>query len=806
MFKSCLFLCLLTAVGLGAHSSGICAADQPRVLVEDCRLQRIAAEPEIVTPVGMAFNRHGSLLVIESHTHQRPEEYSGPLTDRIRILSDSDGDGMADQWSTFAEGFHQAMNLLPTADGKLYVVTRRDVVLLADDNADGIADRREQILTLQSPAEYPHNGLSGIVLNGNKLFVGLGDNFGAEYRMIGSDGSEVVDPGGKGEIFRASPRGENVERFATGFWNPFSLCFAGERLFCVDNDPDASPPCRLIDVLEGGDYGFRYDYGRAGVHPLQAWDGELPGTLPLVCGTGEAPTAVVFHRGYFWVTSWGDHRIERYQLVPDGKGSFTAKRNIVVQGESDFRPTGMAIAPDGSLYFSDWVDRSYPVHRQGRIWRLELGDMPAAKPPGLESAADLETRLAETTAASRMQPGEKLSPDADARMDELQHLHWQWRQDMKTLRQEDQPITPQLKSLLREALRHDHPDVRIYAVRWICDHRLTQFTEQVKQLLDAPPVSERYYLAILAAIDWLENEPTMRDSLVSNALVARELQNPRRSPPLKTFALKMITPDAAMLSPERLLEFLRSDYRPLRREAVRTLVLQQDPARFAVLAQIAQDDSLDQQLRADAVSGLGESAAHRELLESLADEDSTAYGAEAVRILRFLGELPPPREDRPHDLDTRGWMNLLASPGSANTGWRVFFSPTGPRCAACHQYEGRGSTIGPDLTRIGATASRKKVITSILQPSQEISPRYQPWILQTESGKTLLGQKLPQGGDTGREIYADANGAQFTVESESIVQRQASDTSIMPTGLVKTMSVDDLRNLVTLLLKRDDAQ
>ena len=35
-----------------------------------------------------------------------------------------------------------------------------------------------------------------------------------------------------------------------------------------------------------------------------------------------------------------------------------------------FRPVGLAVAPDGSLYFSDWVDESYNVHRKGRIWRL----------------------------------------------------------------------------------------------------------------------------------------------------------------------------------------------------------------------------------------------------------------------------------------------------------------------------------------------------------------------------------------------------------------------------------------------------
>ncbi len=126
--------------------------------------------------------------------------------------------------------------------------------------------------------------------------------------------------------------------------------------------------CRLC---RGGDYGFRYEYGRAGTHPLQAWDGELPGTLPMVCGVGESPTAIVPHSGSLWVTSWGDHRIDRYTLVPRD-ASYGGTHEIVVQGDSDFRPTGMAVSPDGSMYFGDWVLRDYPVHGHGRIWRLAL--------------------------------------------------------------------------------------------------------------------------------------------------------------------------------------------------------------------------------------------------------------------------------------------------------------------------------------------------------------------------------------------------------------------------------------------------
>ena len=155
-------------------------------------------------------------------------------------------------------------------------------------------------------------------------------------------------------------------------------------MFAVDNDPDSLPPCRLLHVVPGGDYGYKYRNGRKGTHPFTAWNGEVPGTLPMVTGVGEAPAGVIVcgntatrfpdklpadYRGDLLVTSWGDHRIERYQLKPRG-ASFSAERINVVVGDENFRPVDLVVGGDGAVYFTDWVDKSYNLHKKGRIWRL----------------------------------------------------------------------------------------------------------------------------------------------------------------------------------------------------------------------------------------------------------------------------------------------------------------------------------------------------------------------------------------------------------------------------------------------------
>src|SRR5262249_8245875 len=177
--------------------------------------------------------------------------------------------------------------------------------------------------------------------------------------------------------------GKRLRRVATGFWNPFGVCTdIFGRVFAVDNDPDAMPPCRLLHVVEGGDYGYQFRYGRSGRHPFQSWHGQLPGTLPMASGTGEAPCEVLSYEsdglpseylGHLLVTSWADHRIERY-LVKDKGASVAAELQPFVQGGKDFRPVGIAVAPDGSLFVSDWVLSDYQLHGRGAIWHIRWKD------------------------------------------------------------------------------------------------------------------------------------------------------------------------------------------------------------------------------------------------------------------------------------------------------------------------------------------------------------------------------------------------------------------------------------------------
>jgi putative membrane-bound dehydrogenase-like protein len=418
----------------------------PRLVVE-----RFAGAPDIVHPIALDFDAKGRLLVVESHTHFRPAKYAGPQHDRIRVLEDTDGDGKADKFTTFFEGTSATMDLAVHFDGSVFVATRNEILRLRDTNGDGKADESTRLIFLDTRGNYPHNGLCSLSFDSRgDLNFGMGENLGEPYKLMGADGTTLSGGGEGGNVYHCTADGKHLRRVATGFWNPFGSCrdIYG-RLFVVDNDPDASPPCRLLHVVEGGDYGFQFRYGRAGRHPFQAWNGELPGTLPMVAGTGESPCEVVSYesdglpdeyRGNLLVPAWADHRLERFILKANG-ASFTAERRTLIQGNDDFHPSGLAVAPDGSLCISDWGSKSYELHGKGGVWRVRWTDAkPAPRPKGPKEAllsADRKTRevaarlLAENEEGRRYLRSQQSSPSSRVRAASLTALNDAGQRDVR---------------------------------------------------------------------------------------------------------------------------------------------------------------------------------------------------------------------------------------------------------------------------------------------------------------------------------------------------------------------------------------
>ncbi len=161
-----------------------------------------------------------------------------------------------------------------------------------------------------------------------------------------------------------------------------------------------------------------------------------------------------------------------------------------------------------------------------------------------------------------------------------------------------------------------------------------------------------------------------------------------------------------------------------------------------------------------------------------------------------------PLVGRPAETDLAAWQKILdQAPGDPEAGRRIFFHPAGPACYRCHALEGRGRSIGPDLTMIGHSQTRDHVLESILDPSKEIAPLFTLWSIKTRSGQQIEGMLLRRDGQE-REVYVDASGQETTIPEPQIIERKIRKESLMPAGLVQALTDQELRDLVALLVQK----
>ena len=814
---------LLLILAMVSFKNVDAAQPPPAILSDDWTIELIASDPELVTPVSCRFDSKGRLYVVESHTHFPPDQYNGPATDRIYIFSDSDADGSLDRQRLFYEGGKATMGIEVMPDGWIIVATRSAITRIRDSDGDDVADVTEVLIQHETAANYPHNGLGGLAISASgDIYFGQGENLGEPYAIIGRDGSRQVGGGEGGNVFRCKADGTELTRFATGFWNPFGMHFdSSGRLWAVCNDPDAMPPCRLLHVVEGADFGFQFRFGRAGTHPLQAWDGEQPGTLPMAAGTGEAPCAVVSHGNSLWITAWGDNRIERYQLNPQG-ASFEGLMDVVVQGGASFRPVDMAVAKDGSIYVTDWVDRSYPVHGRGALWRL----IPKSK-EALKGALP-ETTEAEKLAASLASDESITVADRVAYLDDqdryIAHAAAIGLVRMRQLQEVaiDQMATPGKRiglisayrwqnlikpdsldnnirsQIINDSMSHSSPEVVRAAIRWAAESGDKQFLDSIRSTLDRKELPDNLFASAVAGIAYLETGSAGRGERdpAQEKLLLEFVGDVERKPQLRTMAMRMLPADADQPTAEMLRSWIEQtpDAR-FATEIVRLLVARGNEPATKTLAEIAAMETLDVNVRGDAIAGLARNASSfaSALNQYGLPTQVKTIRREARRVLRR--EPDEPDLLRPSTDDIDGWDRLIGTGGDAKAGWRVFVRTT---CVNCHAYAGRGAVVGPDLTAIGAQMNRQKLIESILQPSKEVGPLFVAWQVLTEDGRALSGLKLNDGSGT-HTMFIGADGERFEVPSVDIVSQRPSKASIMPGKLEETMSIAEFRDLIAFL-------
>ena len=216
---------------------------------------------------------------------------------------------------------------------------------------------------------------------------------------------------------------------------------------------------------------------------------------------------------------------------------------------------------------------------------------------------------------------------------------------------------------------------------------------------------------------------------------------------------------------KRLLEILKTPEYPigLRREALRTLAHRQGGGKQ--ILDLAEAGKLAVDLKNDATM-----LVHADSNRRIRDQ--------ATKIL------PLPKTVGGETLPPLG--ELIRREGNIERGKDVFFRQGTKSCAGCHRVQGKGQSVGPDLSTIGIKYGRDELMRSILSPSDSIGSSYRSLVAALTDGRVITG--LPIEDTPERLVIKTSDGQLVSVEPRLIEERRTSDVSLMPEGLSQNMT------------------
>ncbi len=130
--------------------------------------------------------------------------------------------------------------------------------------------------------------------------------------------------------------------------------------------------------------------------------------------------------------------------------------------------------------------------------------------------------------------------------------------------------------------------------------------------------------------------------------------------------------------------------------------------------------------------------------------------------------------------------------GNAAQGKKVFEK----RCSTCHQLEGVGNAIGPDLLAL-SDRSTSFLLTAIFDPNRALEDRYQSYVAALTDGRVMSGLLLAEAANS--VTLVDQEGRQHVLLRSEIEQIKSTGKSLMPEGLEKELSPQDTADVIAYL-------
>ena len=702
------------------------------------------------------------------------------------------------------------------------------------------------------------------------------DRSGKTFRIFGSYRPDPVGPfkfpndpavyAGKpsddGHVYvggfsvRMNPDGTNAEIIGYNYRNSYeqSVTSLGD-VFQSDNDDP--PACRVSWVMEYANFGFSSNDGqrtwqadrRPGQSvPVAEWRQEDPGIMPAgdVYGGG-SPTGTVFYEngalgpsweGTFFAADAGRNEVFAYKPARQGAGfalehkvflTSNAKQqyagsdfvggNATAKGaiETLFRPSDVAIGPDGALYVSDWIDARVGGHQDldatlsGAIYRIAPkgfvskvpafdagtvdGLITALRSPAVNvRAIGFEGLKARGASAVNAVAALLNDPSPYMRGRAIYLLYQLGPEGRRRAGSPESYSDPALRIAAFRAMRRAGLDIMPAAARLARDTDAGVRREVAVAMRDQPPAAALGILADIARgfdgkdrsyLEALGTGATGKEAALYERL-HRELgvkDDPIAWPATFTWiAWRLHVPAAVADVTAR----VRSPKLSLadRRLAMDTLAFIDDPAASKAMVAFAQQDSpLREVATVWLLNRMSNTWADYGLRPAL--KAAGIYDPDTVTLREAV--VPPPPPNLP-ELSVEESVRLT---GDAARG-----KNTATRCLMCHAIQGTGAELGPALDGWGRGKSPDVIATAIIQPSAEIAHGYDATELKTKDGLTIQGVLIKEGDPL---MMRSMGGITQIIPADRVASRRRLRQSLMMSAAQLGLTAQDVADLVAFL-------
>lgn len=639
--------------------------------------------------------------------------------------------------------------------------------------------------------------------------------------------------GKEGHLLRIAPDGNGCEILCAGLRNPYGVAVhpRGDRFtFDADNEYDMGAPwyrpTRILNLVTGGDFGYRE---ATGAWPPRFHD--QPDNLPPVLDIGRSsPTSVMFgeslafppeYQRALYALDWTYGRVIAVHLATRGAG-WRANSELFLQGRP-LNVTDIAAGPDGAMYLITGGRKT-----QSALYKVAYSG-PRASTVGRSPHEERQERFTQTQLARLATLGATPTGDATADRAKVERATTSDLDVAWGMLGHDDPV---LRHAARVAVER-HPLER-WRARALAAPRGTAGLQALLALARAR-VAQDVPELVEQLVAYRPGELRVGDQLTWLRVVGLCLATAPDETRLRRADLSSRIEEAwsggtsggSMVALEGTADEVRRRVALLLGEfdapalpalaAADLLVSQSQEDRLAALLALRHQrqgwtiDLRRNQLEAlrgirNMVGGQGmptfQDKLRSETLATLTDEERTA-------LEDLLAQPDEPDEPLPASRpvvkkwtleDLAPLYRPDAAPGDKSNGQRAFQQAL---CSRCHRVGLQGPAVGPDLTFVAGRFSKRDILESILLPSLSVAENYRAVIVVTDDGKVHSGRVVAEGDYRSQKLKLNSDplypGRTVEIDKRDIVESRTSDVSPMPQGLLDTLTLEEIRDLLAYL-------